>query len=62
MDLEQAPRAAKLSYKGAMLDGLQASRTLYNAQPPGNAPGRQGVEPDQAPPGEGPAACLALYR
>ena len=53
VDPEQVPRVAKLSYKGAMLDGLQASRTLYNAQPPGNAPGWQGMEPDQAPPGEG---------
>lgn len=52
VDPQQAPRSAKLSYKGAMLDGLQASRTLYNAQPPGNSPGRQDMEPDQAPPGE----------
>ena len=61
VDPEQAPRAAQLSYKGAMLDGLQASRSLYNAQPPGGAPGRQGVDPGEAPPGEGllhPPACL----
>lgn len=53
VDPEQAPRVASLSYKGAMLDGLQASRSLYNAQPPGNAPGQQGMDPDAAPPGEG---------
>ncbi len=29
------PRDAKLSYKGAMLNGLQASRNLHSAQPPG---------------------------
>ncbi len=34
---EGAPREAMLSYKGAMLDGLQASRKLNNARPPGQA-------------------------
>ena len=50
---EPSPRQAKLSYKGAMLDGLQESRSLYSAQLPGDAPSRQGVKPDQVPPGEG---------
>ena len=50
---ELSPRQATLSYKGAMLDGLQESRSLYSAQLPSDAPGRQGVKPDQAPPGEG---------
>ena len=34
-DPGQEPRPKQLSYKGAMLDGLQASRMLHNEQAPG---------------------------
>ena len=34
-DPGQEPRPEQLSYKGAMLDGLQASRMLHNEQAPG---------------------------
>lgn len=47
-----APREAKLSYKGAMLDGLQASRKLHNRRPHGHAAPMQSQETYQTPPGQ----------
>lgn len=49
---EGAPREAVLSYKGAMLDGLQASRKLHNVRPPGHGAPVQSQETYQSSPGQ----------
>lgn len=47
----EEPRQQQRSYKGAMLDGLQASRKLHRNQPPQEAVPWQEQQPSVVPPG-----------